>query len=335
MFLTSEILTSYDACERRALWASQYERFRTPPLAALYRALDAGLTGEKPEMAGHALMHIAATESLDVRTYAVYDAAVHYAHLATLLATYLRAKGPPWTHVEDATLGRHQWRSACYETGGKEMRRLALIDHWSDDRRDQEMRGWRTYGEMAVLNRPVLLNAIAIGSVHQGRRVSAWTQAWTHPKNRHIRFKRKASSESFSGAWLKQWREHADLTAEQWLDQMARDGIFADLVHTTLVPVPPRIEETVGDMKRIARELESMQAVPPMRRTGCYGFSPCPFLAVCYGAQEAVPSVHHFRRKRRDVMQAEPPEGFFDPGPESGPKPSNLVQISKNGLVQA
>jgi len=302
----------------------QYERFRTPPLAALYRALDAGLTGEKPEVAGHAIMSIAAAEGLDVVNPMVYDVAIHYAHLATILATYLRAQGPPWVHVKDVKLGRHTWESACYEAG--QIRRVALIDYWSDDRRDQELRSWRTQGEIVALERPLLLNAISIGHVLENRRSSPWTRAWAHPQNGHIRFQRKTSTEGFAGTWKRQWRETSDLRTEQWLDQMLRDRVFDDLVHTVAAAVPPRVDDIREDMLRMAREMESAKAVPPMRRTGCHGFSRCPFIAVCYGAREPVPSIYGFRRKQPAHGV---PASDIIPGPDLGPNGPKVVQIGK------
>lgn len=313
MILSSEILTSYDACERRGLWMRLYDRFRVPPLAALYRALDAGLTGEKPEQAGHTIMTIAAQEGLDVTERAVYEIAVHYAHLANILATFLRGQGPAWIRVKDVPLGGHLWHSACYEAGER-IRRIALVDYWSDDRRDQELRGWRSQAEMAALGRPLILNALSIGQTQAGRRVSHWARSWAHPQNKRIRFKRTTgTTEGFAATWNKIWRENSDLTTEQWLDQMQRDRALDEVVHTVLAEVPARAQEVRQDMLRIAREMTDQKPLPPMRRAGCYGFSPCPFLGVCYGNQKPVPSLYGYRRKS---------------GPEPGPEPNNLCQNS-------
>lgn len=307
---------------------SQYERLRVPPLGALYRALDAGLTGEKPEEAGRAVMAIAASEGLDFEGIQIYDIAVHYARLATILATFLRGKGPAWTKVPDQRLGRHTWSSACYEAGDR-IRRIALVDYWSDDRRDQELRGWRSQSEIVVLGRPLLLNALSIGHVLHGRRVSPWTRAWAHPQNGAVRFKRTTSAtEGFCETWRKTWRESSDLTTERWLDRMQKDGVLDDVVHTVAAGLPLRVDEIRLDILRRAREMEDRQKLPPMRRTGCYGFSPCPFLCVCYGSGAPLPSAYGFRRKERNLGVE---NHAFGAGPESGPESSILVQAGKMG----
>jgi hypothetical protein len=281
--LTSDKLVTWDLCERRFLWTGRY-RTRVPLTRALYVALDAGLRTEKsPEAAAeNAFLEIASSPGLDIVGHDVYAVAFHHAKLAGIVGAALRsAWTAPWKLTEVAGGDTVEWQSACYETADKVTRRIALVDSWSDSRRQQEIHGWRTLGEVCALNRTILVTAVTIGQSRDKRRHSAWTRCYRHPRNKTFRFQRKTSEEDFSKTWSPVWREDSGITTEAWLKQMRNDGAITDLVHTVEVPVPRGREIYMGEMKRIAGEMERLPEVPPMRLSGCHGFSPCPFLGVC------------------------------------------------------
>jgi hypothetical protein len=266
---------------------------------ALYVALDAGLRAEKdPERtAENELLSIAAQPGLDIVGHDVYAAAMHHAKLAGLIAAALRsAWTAPWSPVDAPLAVEHDagWNSACYTTGDGATRRIALVDSWSDSRRAQEVHGWRTLGEVCALNRTILVTAVTIGNSRDKRRHSAWTKCYRHPRNKTFRFQRKTSEEDFSKTWSPVWREDSGITTEAWLKQMRDDGSITDLVHTVEVPVPRGREAYLEEMKRISGEMERLPEVPPMRLSGCYGFSPCPFLNICPSSS---PEKHGFRRR--------------------------------------
>lgn len=246
-------------------------------------ALDAGLRTEKdPERAAeNEYLSLAASPGLDVVGGDVYSIAMHHAKLAGIVAAALRsAWKEPWTPVEQVSLsGDHLWQSAAYHAEG--IRRIALVDRWSDDRKQQEVSGWRTIGEVCALGKPLLVNAISIGHSKEKRRHSDWTRCYRHPRNGTYRMRRKTSEEDFSQTWKKVWREDSGIPTLDWLKQMRADGSIADLVHTVMVPVPLGREAYLGEMVRLAGELASLREVPSMRLAGCYGFAPCPFLGVC------------------------------------------------------
>ena len=288
MILASEKLVAYELCSRRFKWMSQYP-VRVSLVRALYIALDAGLrTAKDPErVAENEFLSIAASPGLDVIGQDVYAIAMHHAKLAGILAAALRsAWTAPWEILDPVALpDGHQWHSAVYDAGDGNLRRLALVDRWSDDRKQQELSGWRTVGEVCALDRPLLLTAVTIGTSHEKRRHSAWTRCWRHPRNHTFRFQRKNSTEDFNGAWASVWREDAGITTSSWLTQMRADGAVADLVHTLQVPVPRGREAYLDEMKRLAGEMATLPEVPGMRLAGCYGFAPCPFLNICPGAK--------------------------------------------------
>jgi hypothetical protein len=293
--ISAEKIVTYEICPRRFLWTGLYPT-RISPIRALYMALDAGLRTEKdPERAAeNELLAIAASPGLDLDGVNVYAVAMHHAKLAGILAAALRsAWSEPWKPVE-----ADNWKSACYVTGDGATRRIALVDRWSDDRKQQEIGGWRTLGEVCALDRPVLVTAVSIGVAKEKRRHSAWTRCWRHPRNRTYRFQRKTSTEDFSKTWASVWREDSGIKTAEWLTQMRSDGCMSDLVHTVQVPVPRGNNEYLGEMARIADEMTSLPKVPAMRLAGCHGWHPCPFLGVCPSTE---PEKHGFLAKRADL----------------------------------
>lgn len=281
--MNAQDLTDYELCERRMRWTRDYVPFRISLIGALYKGLHAGLTSKDPETsAKNAVMEAAANPGLDVDGRS-YDLAVHLAHLAGIIAVYLRGKDEPWKLVVPV----NGWEPAVYELDER-IRRVVLVDHWTDDRKLQEARSWRTVGEICALDRPMLLNAISISQSVNGRRVSHWTRAFTHPQNGHIRFQPK-HVEKFAGSWEKVWRESSQVKTEEWLATMQQDEAFVDLVHSLKIPVPKRRQEFLADMKRMGERIEGLPEVPPMRRSSCMGFSPCIFREVCHGPERKMP----------------------------------------------
>jgi hypothetical protein len=290
-------------------------------MGSLYRALDAGLKAEtNPEQAAkNELLGIAASPGLDIYGGDVYAVAVHYATLAGLLATALRnAFREPWRHVPDLdignpALGPDRWRSGLYyDAGNGILRRLVLVDRWSDDRKASEQRGWRTVAETAMLGRAISVTAIEIGSSHKKHRISPWTRCYRHPRNDTYRFRRRNSDEDFSQAWKAQWREDSGITTADWLAQMQKDGCL-DAVQTMTVPPPARRGDFTERLYQIAEEVKLWEdcpaQTPPMRLAGCQDVihGPCPFISVCHGIREPSPERYGFRRREPLVsLEASP-----------------------------
>ena len=283
--MNAQDLSDFDLCERRFKWGRNYVPFRISLIGALYKGLHAGLIGQSPESdAKNAVMECAAFPGLDVDGRS-YDLAVHLAHLAGIIATYLRGKDDPWKLVAPV----NGWEPAVYEIDSR-IRRVVLVDYWNDDRKAQECRSWRTVGEICSLDRPMLLNAISIGQSVNGRRVSHWTRAFAHPQNGKIRFAPKhGDRDKFSGSWEKVWRETSRIRSEEWLSVMQSDDAFADVVHAVQIPIPKRRDEYLLDIKRIGKEIDRLEYDPPMRRSGCYWFSKCIFADVCHGPEKRNP----------------------------------------------
>ena len=286
--LSAERMTTHELCERRRVWTEKYANLRVSLLRALYMALDAGLTTDAdPEKAAEAqFLALARSPGLDIVGSDVFNVAVHYAKLAGILAVAARQRWPdPWKPINTVVTPRGiTWHSALYDLGEGYLRRIALVDRWTDDRKIQERWGWRTLGEVCALNETILITAITIGPSHDRRRHSPWAHAHENARNKMIRFKRKHSTEAFGGHWQPLWRENSDIPTEQWLTKMREDGCMTDLVHTVEVPVPRNRDSYLAEMFRIAREMERQVVdFPPMRLAGCFRFSPCNFRHVCHG----------------------------------------------------
>jgi hypothetical protein len=148
------------------------------------------------------------------------------------------------------------------------------------------------------LERPMLLTAIVIGHTSSSRRLSHWTKAFTHPKNGTIRFERREYlGKGFSGTWGTVFRERSGIKTHDWLNAMNKDSAFDSLVHNLRIPVPVRREEFVDDIYRMRDEISRLPEVPPMRRSGCHGFSPCIFRDVCFAPERVTPKeVGHIMR---------------------------------------
>lgn len=297
--ISAERLTTHEACPRRQAWTEQYHLPRISIVAALYRALDAGLRSEAdPEKAAeNEFLALAAKPGLDVSGVNVYATAMHHARLCAVLAFALRsAYTDPWRHVEAVALPSGEtWNSGLYNAGAGHPTRLVLVDRWDDTRKQQEISGWRTLGETCALNTTILVTAVTIGPSQGMRRHSAWTRCYRHPRNRTFRFMRKGTDEDFSKTWTRIWREDAGITTKLWLDKMKEDGCMEDLVHTMQVPPPMYRESYLAEMTRMAAEMETAPETPPMRLAGCYGFSPCAFLHICPATD---PSKFGFRPRK-------------------------------------
>lgn len=285
--MDAENLELYDRCRRLCMWSGKYQHGRLSPLRALYGALEAGLTAESdPEKAAEAsIIETAANPGLDIEAVDIYSLAIHFSKLAGILTAYLRTGDEPWRKAEPVD----GWTPSCYDTGDV-LRRVVLIDHWSDQRKMAEIRSWRTVAETSMLNKPMLLNFISIGSSSEGRRVSPWSRTLKHPKNGGMRFaKRGAKSDGFTDSWVPVWRENYEGSTLAWLAAMQSDGVFETLVHSIRVPVSPMWQEFVADVLRIGCELDSLPENPPMSRSNCYGINPCKFVAICHTQKTSTP----------------------------------------------
>lgn len=292
LVLSPERVSTYELCPRRMAWTNRYSLPFLGPMRALHLALHNGLLTSHPDperIAIDSVLTLARAPGIDL-VGNVYALVMHYAKLAGILTALLRSSpSDPWLPLHPTALpDGSEWHSACYRVPGAALPvRVALVDRWTDDRRRGELAGWRTVGETCALESPITLTVLNIGPAIHQRRHSAWTRCYRHPRNHTFRFRRVHTEEDFSRTWARLWREDCDLPTREWLAKMRDDGCMDDgpggLVAHAEVPVPPRRAAYMVELERIAKGIAALPTTPEMRLAGCWGLSPCPFVAVCPG----------------------------------------------------
>lgn len=284
---TSKSLTAHDRCSRSAFLGKDWERKLVSPTSALYQAIEAGLEYEGEEdpgqVAGDTVMTIATERGLDTTQADQYGQALHLCALADILTFFLRV-GAPWERPEDAKVGKGAWESSAFlDASGTRLRRLVIVDRWSDERARAESHSWRSIGECVAYDLPMTQTVIVIGQHRDGRRHSPWSKAWLHPVNSALRM-RKRSGEEFGGKWKPVWREELEFSREKWIDAMTDDGILGDVAFEVEVLVPDGAAKSkIGWLieKKMA-EIRETLTLPDPRPSVCDWPSPCQFRDSCW-----------------------------------------------------
>ncbi len=205
---TAEILTAYECCDRKGFWSRDWQRRRLTPNEMLRRALTAGVTESERsdfgEVAGETIMELGVDPGMETpSSHNIYDSVVHHAALADILTQAIRRPGArPWSIPPPTTLGGAPWASGAFvDPLGTTLRQIVLASSWSDSRHYAEVRNWRTTGEVAAYRLPMQVAVLILGQYRDGRRSGPWTKGFLHPRNRMLRFRKRAriSSEVFSG----------------------------------------------------------------------------------------------------------------------------------------
>lgn len=271
--VSAEELEKFERCPRLLRWSKDHLALRVSPMSALYTGIDNGLLGGSSY---ESVMALGANPGIAFEGPEIYSSVVHYAKLAEIISAYL------------VSAGKWEKSGEIFECNG-EPRRIVIVDRWSESRKMQEVRAWRTVAEVCRRDQPIILNFLVIGQSSDNRRSSAWTKGWTHPRNGGLRFK-KTDGTSLGEGWNLQWRERSGLSLERWMARMQTDRVFSDLVHSVRVAVPKRRNEFLREIERIEQEIAALPENPPMRRGSCYGFSPCSFIEVCHAQGVKTPA---------------------------------------------
>jgi hypothetical protein len=315
MILSPELVESFERCRRQWAFQNEFELIRTTPMGALYHALDYALTmqsgPESPsDYAKLKVMNEAGERGVWTQAANPYQQIKNYAAMAELLARVLRQpSAEPLKRHPIVNVGDHKWQPQSYLTdNGLRIMRIVLCDHWDDDRQLAELHSWRTVGDVSTTGLPMTLRVLVIGQSREGRRHSFWTKGQRHPVNKQLRFARKhGKADGLSASWETVWREEAGISAQAWLEQMARDGVLKELAFDRQVKVPSKDQRdrVLGDICRIADEMitaRSNQITLPMTRSACDDpiRGSCAFSCVCYSGTELSPDdTGVFRRKTR------------------------------------
>lgn len=187
------------------------------------------------------------------------------------------------------------WRVLANMDDSGTLHRWITVDRWDADALAREMHGWYVFGDMAMLGAPMMIHAIEIGAVRNGRRASPWCRGWQHPHTPNLgwlRF-RHADGTGFKGWTAVHLADHAhDITPDEWVDAMWKDGEALARVHHVLLNAPDDAvcEDTRAQLLMLASEMTqaavergstTWRAVP-MSRSACDGMVPCQWQDACY-----------------------------------------------------
>jgi len=245
------------------------------------------------EAAGSAMLQLAEDRGLDTDNYDVYGSVIHHAALADLIVSAVRKPDDkPWLIPEPVK----NWNSSCFlSPDGNTLRRIVLVSHWSDSRHYSECRSWLSLGEVCHYNLPLQMIVAIIGQERNGKRSSAWTKGFLHPRNHQLRFRKKsrATSEVFNDKWEQIWREdHAEITRETWLQAMLTDDILPEVLFRVDIPVPETVHrQRILDLAQSKLDrLERIQETPEPQLSTCDFPTPCQFRRCCHCIPEREPS---------------------------------------------
>jgi hypothetical protein len=278
MRLSSEDFATHDTCARLETYSSRYEPLRLSINYALNQAIHAALSESSPIAASDKIMELAARPGLDVEGK-VYEAAIHHSRLSELIATYLLSI-EKFTVPESVTMPWGEFQPQSFLVPGNRLCRVVLCDRWTTEREQMERFSWRTAVDTAITGMPMVMIAVVIGGIRDGRRASAWTQGYLHPSNQQMRVL-KRDGEQFGDNWRRVWREESDIKPLEWLKVMQQDGAFDSRVFSITQDVPRNRDEVLAQIEEMAREMGSMRQT----RSNCYRFKPCPFLKACLSAK--------------------------------------------------
>lgn len=284
---TAERLTLFDRDPRAAYWSQFWERQKLLPNDVLRRAVTAGLlsTEDDPgQEAGDTVMTLAAERGLDTKQFEVYGQALHLASLSDLIVTLIRAQEPAYARPADQRVNGLPWVSNCFlEPSGVRLRRVVIVDRWTQDRKESESHSWFSLGEICAYQMPMTMTVIVVGQSRDGKHHSPFSKGYLHPRSKTLRLRKRTGE--FKENWQQIWREEQDqLSRDLWLDTMSEDQVMSDLKFEVEIDVPcPQVLSKIRRLieKRLTR-LQEMTEVPEPSISVCDWPVPCQFRSACW-----------------------------------------------------
>lgn len=289
------------------MFQQDWQPVRVTPLGAVYSSLKVALTIDRdaytgPWIAKDHVMTAAGERGVQTDRPDPYDMMVHHSYLAEVLARASRQPSAEAVTVHPAVKVASSgflWQPEAYLVdGGTRLMRIVLVDQWDDDRATSEAHDWGVIGDVCLTGLPMQLRVMVIGASRNGRRHGHWTRARQHPYDKSLRFARRQKGEEFGEGWKTVWREDTKVGPDQWIEQMARDGVLREVAFTRniLVPGSRQREMVIEDVNRIGTEMQTSvqdRVRFPMTRSSCDsagpGRGPCLFQSVCFSPIELSP----------------------------------------------
>jgi hypothetical protein len=224
---SSIILNSSETCPKQASLSLSLEREALTFHQLLSRGIEHGVQcdDENPaRAASDEVMRLCLSRPIETEQSDLLGLSEHVSALAELVTWILRT-GPAWQHPLPLKLGSEIWLPSCWAIPGG-LRRVVLVDHWSDRRALQEARDWQTL-EGALYGLPVTILAVVLGAMRNGRRHGPLTRGYLHPRSGELRF-RKRDGTGFDGNWESVFREQYPGTRDDWIEAMNQDGVMTE-----------------------------------------------------------------------------------------------------------
>jgi hypothetical protein len=299
---TASRLVADDHCHRLEFLSRSWERHTLNPMAALYRSIEAGLESDSDDpgqVAGDTLMGLAVDRGLETPQSDLLGFAEHHAAIADFVV-YLLREGPPWEHPED----KDRWVSGAYlNDSGSRLRRVVLVDRWSNEKAIAEEKSWRSMGECALYGVPMDLIVINLGQNREGRRHGPISKGVLHPQNHNLRFMRR-DGDAFGPNWERVFRESSNIGREEWLESMTIDGVMEEVITFHEVSIPSNINAIHKIIDRKISNLAKVDVLPDPQFAQC--FSPlgnCEFSQCCPYFQLPSAETGHIRKQPVPLLQ--------------------------------
>lgn len=279
--LSARLLSSEDCPKRQSLYLSGLEREALTFHQLLSRGVLHGVQVEAEDpgkAASDEVMRLCLSRPIETESTDLLGIAEHVSALAEIVTWCLRT-GSAWRRPKPLKLGEHIWTPSCFAIPSG-LRRLVLVDRWSERRILQEAHDWETL-EGALYGMPVTMMAIVLGAMRDGRRHGPLSKGWLHPRSGELRF-RKRDGNGFDGAWEPIYREHFDGTREEWIEAMAADGVMEE---TFQIAEPVTFDRTqTTQLEAVVQEkVGGLRISPPTRSLSrCFdSIHPCEFRFPC------------------------------------------------------
>lgn len=316
MVIDGAQLARYQLCRRRWLLEREWQFLKWHPKALFDSCLRDGAyrlsTGTTPETvisdATTRYLSAAANPGLDLLPGAdPYQIAGDWcATLSTVLTAMSRLTLLSLSRVQPILMQSSQsWLPLSFADESGTLHRWITVDSWDADAQARAVHSWLTVGDMAVLDAPMTLHVVEVGSMRNGRRISPWCRAFRHPVIAgRLRFQRPDGKGGWRSLHGDQWEAAwlADLHAyspEQWVDLMTKDGIISKILHHSAIS-PLREESRRLVLGQILAEAQAMRELQtggnkweriPMNRGACDGWRPCPHQGACYVPAGSAPDL--------------------------------------------
>lgn len=303
MIFSADVLSAFESCNRRGMWAHQWQKRKLHASEMVRRAIYAALLeterDDYGELAGEEVITLAAHQGMAAEHINTHRSALNHAAIADIIATALRKPGTLSCQIPLNT--SENWlSSALVDPEGKSLRRFVPVGTWNVGRAEHERRSWYSIGEVAMMKMPMQMIVAQLGVLNGGRRHGYWSKALLHPRHSHIRFKKRSRGtiDGFKETWIPMWREdHDEIDRATWLQAMFEDDVLQESLFIVDIPYPEESEaQRIRDIAmRKMDVLTRIRELPDKQLSTCDGpLEPCPFRQCCWQQPEAAPTVQDF-----------------------------------------